>query len=222
MPNMSDRSQPSPRSANWLDVTRPLRSDMPVYPGDPPVSLVPWTSLDQGAGFAVSALTLGTHAGTHVDAPAHCIPGGAGVEALPLDALCGTAVVLDLARVTAAVPAIGPAELEPLPPGCERLLLRTHDGGLWDGSALPDIGLSPAAAALLVERGVRLVGIDRLSIAPADDPLPVHRMLLAAGVIILEGLDLRAAPAGPCELFCLPLKLAGADGAPARVALRWR
>ncbi len=218
---MSDRSHALSRSRGWLDVTLPLRSGMPVYPGDPPVAITAWTGLDQGTGFSVSVLTLGTHTGTHVDAPAHCIPGGIGVEALPLEALCGAAVVLDLVRVAAAGSAIGPEELGPLPAACKRLLLRTRDGALWDGTVLPDAGLSPAAATLLVERGVRLVGIDRLSIAPADDPLPVHRALLAAGVIILEGLDLRAAPSGPCELFCLPLKLAGADGAPARVALRW-
>lgn len=219
---MSERSQPLPRSGGWLDVTRPVRSGMPVYPGDPPVSLDPWTSLEQGAGFAVSVLTLGTHAGTHVDAPAHCIPGGVGIEALPLDALCGPAYLLDLGEPDAAPVAIGRRALGALPDGCERLLLRTHDGRLWQGEALPDLGLDLDAAALLTNRGVRLVGIDRLSIAPAGDPLPVHRLLLAAGVVILEGLDLRAAPPGSCELFCLPLKLAGADGAPARVALRYQ
>jgi arylformamidase len=205
---------------DWLDVTLPLRQGMPLYPGDPPLALTPWSSLEAGAPFAVSALALGTHTGTHVDAPAHCISGGAGVDHLPLEALCGPAVVLDLA-VPAAIGGIGPALLETLPDDCERLLLRTQDGRLWAGEVLLEVGLTEAGAALLIERGVRLVGIDRLSIAPASDPLPVHRALLAAGVVILEGLDLRAVPAGPCELFCLPLKLAGADGAPARVALRY-
>jgi arylformamidase len=207
--------------SRWLDVTLPIQAGMPVYPGDPRVELAPWSSLAGGAPFAVTALSLGTHSGTHVDAPAHCIPGGAGIDLLPLDVLCGSAIVLDLAGGYTTSAAIGRVQLEPSLPACERLLLRTHDGGLWEGRALPDVGLDLDAAALFIERGVRLVGIDRLSIAPDGDPLPVHRALLGAGVTILEGLDLRAAPAGPCELFCLPLKLTGADGAPARVVLRY-
>src|SRR5581483_458103 len=205
----------------WIDVSLPIQPDMPVYPGDPPVELAIWSSLSAGEPFAVSTLSLGTHTGTHVDAPAHCIPGGAGVDALPLDALCGPACVFDLADTGEPVSVIGRASLLALPAGCERLLLRTHDGRLWRGEALPDAGLELAAASLLVERGVRLVGIDRLSIAPAGDPRPVHQALLEAGIVILEGLDLRAAPGGPCQLLCLPLKLAGADGAPARVVLRY-
>ncbi len=206
----------------WLDVTLPIAPGMRVYPGDPPVELRPWTSLAAGADFAVSALSLGTHSGTHVDAPAHCFAGAAGVESLPLDLLCGPAFVLDLAGCGAASKSIEPDALNALPARCKRVLLRTHDGRLWDGAAVRELALAQAAAAMLIARGVRLVGIDRLSIAPSADPLPVHRLLLAAGVIILEGLDLRVAPAGPCELFCLPLKLAGADGAPARAVLRYK
>lgn len=216
-----ERPRVSAPARGWLDVTRPLRPGMPVYPGDPPVALTPWSSLASGEPFAVSALALGTHTGTHVDAPAHCLSGAAGVDQLPLDALCGPAFVLDLAWRGASPTAIGAGLLEASPAGCERLVLRTHDGRLWDGAAMPDMGLNPAAAALLIERGLLLVGIDRLSIAPTSAALPVHRALLAAGVVILEGLDLRDAQAGPCELFCLPLKLAGADGAPARVTLRY-
>ncbi|HLZ72599.1 MAG TPA: cyclase family protein [Dehalococcoidia bacterium] len=205
----------------WLDVTRPIAPGMAVYAGDPPVELRPWTELGGGADFAVTALALGTHTGTHVDAPAHCFAGGAGVDALSLDLLCGTAFVLDLAEQAGDRAEFSADVLNELPRGCKRLLLRTYDGGAWEGGMLPDAGLSGQDASRLIERGVRLVGIDRLSIAQAR-PLPVHRLLLGAGVIILEGLDLSAAPAGPCELFCLPLKLAGADGAPARVLLRYR
>jgi arylformamidase len=206
----------------WLDVTLPTSAGMPVYPGDPPVEIKPRTSLAEGDAFNVSAVALGTHTGTHIDAPAHCFAGAAGVDALPLEILCGPAFVLDLAADGATAGPITPDVLAAVPAGCLRLLLRTHDGRLWNGEPTPDAALNEDAAQRLIERGVRLAGIDRPSIAPAHEPLPVHRLLLGTGVIILEGLELRAAPAGPCELFCLPLKLAGADGAPARVALRYR
>lgn len=197
----------------YIDVTLPIAPGMAVYPGDPPVALAPWATVSAG-GFNVSALRLGTHTGTHIDAPAHCFDGAAGVDAISLDVLCGPAFVLDCASVRTPPTPLGPAALVGAPAGCTRLLLRTR--GEESANAA---GLSLAAADWLITHGVRLVGIDRLSIAPAHDPLPVHQRLLGAGVIILEGLDLADAPAGPCELLCLPLKLHGADGAPARVAL---
>ena len=199
--------------SRYLDVTPLIASGMAGYPGDPPVALEPWATLAAG-GFRVSALRLGTHTGAHIDAPAHCFADGAGVDAIPLDLLCGPAFVLDCASTTLPPGQIAAGTVTDAPPDCTRLLLRTHGAG-----PTADAGLSLPAARALIARGVRLVGIDRLSIAPADDPLPVHRLLLGAGVIILEGLDLSEAPVGPCTLLCLPLKLMGADGAPARVAL---
>ncbi|HZQ88322.1 MAG TPA: cyclase family protein [Acidimicrobiales bacterium] len=167
-----------------IDITRPLRGDMEVYPGDPPVSI---TSMVLG-GARVSALQFGSHTGTHVDAPLHFVDGGYGVDELPLDALVGPAVVS-----REVVPA-------------ERLLL-------LDGN------LSVDDAQMLVDNGLRLVGTDRITIEEEGGEHPVHKLLLAAGVVILETLDLSAVEPGTYQLVCLPLKIEGCDGAPARAIL---
>lgn len=191
---------------------------MLVYPGDPEVRMSPVSAAGDG-GAAVSALHLGTHTGTHVDPPAHLYHGAATVDALPLDVLVGPCVVVHLpgdgaitaAELAAAVPA-----------GTKRVLLRTHDGELWAGREVRTDyrGLDAAAADWLVGHGVQLVGIDYLSIDPAEAAdLPAHRALLEGGVVVVEGLDLRDAAAGEWGLLCLPLRLAGGDGAPARVVL---
>lgn len=193
-----------------IDITLPLGAATPLYPGDPPVRVTRLSEARGGDTFALSRLTFGSHAGTHVDAPAHFLPGGATVEALPLDACIGPAVVLDL---TSGSGEITPMELIGRLERAERVLLR--GGGPPPGGRT----LSVAAAQLLVERGVRLVGIDALSVAPLAAPGAAHRLLLEAGIVIVEGLDLRAAPPGVYTLLCLPLKLAGGDGAPARVVL---
>ncbi len=204
----------------YIDVTLPIGPTMPIFPGDPPVELAPWSRRSSGAEFDVTALRLGTHTGTHVDAPAHCGDGPA-VDALDLGIHCGAALVLDLSAAILGQPQIGASDLGHIPEGCSRLLLRTHAGeayrpGTADG---PSIGLDEDAARRLVTRGVRLVGIDRLSIATAGRDLAVHQVLLDAGVIILEGLDLAAIGQGTYELLCLPLRIAAGDGAPARAIL---
>jgi arylformamidase len=202
------------------DVTLSVSESLPFYPGDPRPGLSPWLSRDSGAEFDVSELRLGTHSGTHVDAPAHCIDGGAGVDTLPLGALCGPAFVLDLSARSASDGPIAAGELNAVPGACSRLLLRTHGGAAWRSAPVPGkLGLSQLAAHALIERGLVLVGIDRLSIAPADAELAVHRALLEAGIVIVEGLDLAGVRQGAYELYCLPLKLVGADGAPARAVL---
>jgi len=190
-----------------IDISLPIGPDTPVWPGDPPVVVEPVARIGDGDPADVSRLSCGTHTGTHVDPPAHFVSGGATVDALPLEVLVGPAVV-------AAFP-VGPinaAALEAgaLTEGCTRLLLRT---GAATGSVTAD------GARWLVERGVRLVGADTLSIEPETDSYPVHRTLLEAGVVIVEGLDLRAVTPGPYRLVCLPLRIAGGDGAPARVVL---
>jgi arylformamidase len=192
-----------------LDISLPLGPGTPVYPGDPPVFQERLSEARGGDTYALSRLMLGSHAGTHVDPPAHFLPDGATAEHLPLAACIGPAVVLN---VRGDGP-IAPVELAALPEGTERLLLRTG-GPPFGGRAL-----GAEAARALVSRGLRLVGIDALSIAPAGSPGEVHRILLAAGVVILEGLALAEAPDGPATLLCLPLKLVGGDGAPARAVL---
>lgn len=173
------------------------------------------SSIEAGDGYNLSRLVLGSHSGTHVDAPLHFIDGGGAVDRLPLDALIGPALVIDARDAATEID----AELieRELPTDCERVLFSTRNSELWDepGFRSDFVGISPGAATLLVERGVRLVGIDYLSVGAPE----THRELLARDVILLEGLDLRGVAAGSYRLACLPLRIAGADGAPARAVL---
>ncbi|MDE3096425.1 MAG: cyclase family protein [Chloroflexota bacterium] len=203
-----------------IDVTVPVRTGMVVYEGDPPVRRELAQSMAAGGICNVSRLACGVHTGTHIDAPVHFIEGAAGIEATPLDALIGDACVVD---ATSADGDIDAATLRRLivPDGVARVLFKTPNSRLWGRpSFAPDfVGLTADAAQVLVARGVRLVGIDYLSIAPKRDPAPTHVALLSAGVVILEGLDLRAVTPGAYRLICLPLLLEGSDGAPARALL---
>ena len=203
------------------DVTVPISNDLPVYPGDPPVVVTPLMTFESGDIAAVSQLCCSTHAGTHIDPPAHFIPGGMSIDQIPLDRLVGPCRVLD----TGDIPVItaewlGGQELD----GVTRLLFKTRNSTFWPHEQFfrPDfVYLDPAAAQLLVGRGLGLVGIDYLSVEKFDFDQPeTHLALLSNGVIIVEGLDLAAVPAGDYELICLPLKIRDGDGAPARVILR--
>jgi arylformamidase len=173
------------------------------------------SSIEAGDGYNLSRLVLNTHTGTHVDAPLHFIEGGGSSDELSLDALVGPALVVDARDVSEEID----AELveRELSAGCERILFSTRNSELWDqpGFSSDFVGISPQAASLLVERGVRLVGIDYLSVGAPE----THRELLSHGVVLLEGLDLRAVAAGRYRLVCLPLRVVGADGAPARAVL---
>ncbi|HEY3240285.1 MAG TPA: cyclase family protein [Acidimicrobiia bacterium] len=205
------------------DITLPIRTGQLSWPGDPPVAVTPCFRLADGDPANVSEVRLSSHTGTHVDPPAHFLDGAATVDQLPLDALVGEATVVDL---TGRPGPIGPTDLESLglPAGTERLLMKTDNSARWPERlhTFPDdyVALSQAGAAWMVERGVRLVGIDFLSVEEYGAPgHPTHVTLLSAGVVILEGLDLSAVAAGTYELACLPLRLAGCDGAPARAVL---
>jgi arylformamidase len=197
-----------------IDVTVPIRPGMAVWPGDPEVEVGLAAAIADGAPADVTRIALGAHTGTHVDAPRHFLPGGAGVDALPLDALVGPCLVVEAAGARGE---LGPDTLAAVPAGTERVLLKTANSELWaqPGFVEDHASLSAAAAEEVVRRGIRLVGIDYLTIGGED----AHRILLAAGVVPLEGLDLRAVSPGPYLLACLPLALAGADGAPARTVL---
>lgn len=205
------------------DVTLPLSADLPSWPGDPPFEMVPISSVAAGDEATVSRLQLGTHTGTHIDAPAHLQEGGTTVERIPLELLVGDAWVCrlpgELSLVTAeALEAAG------IPEGTCRLLLSTANGDLWERSpgVLSEeyVALGPDAADWVVDRHIQLLGIDYLSIdPPGATSLPAHRGLLSHGVVVLEGLDLRQVPEGPYRLVCLPLRLCGAEGAPVRAIL---
>jgi arylformamidase len=208
----------------WIDVSLPLGPGTPVYPGDPAIAIEAVMTIPADP-CRVSRLQLGSHSGTHVDAPAHFLADGQPLGEIPLDRWSGDAWVIALAtrdHFTADdLAAAWPTTAEPV----ERVLLRSPNSDRWGTSEAGRVwqALTPAAAAWLVARGVRLVGIDALSIEHDDTGgFPVHHTLLGAGCLIVEGLDLRGVAPGPYELLCLPLRAEAPDGAPARAALRPR
>jgi arylformamidase len=196
-----------------LDVSVPVRPAMVTYPGDPSVELDRVTSIGEGAAFNVSRLSFSVHTGTHVDAPVHVVADGAGVDELPVSVLVGPATVFDLTSASA----LDASTLAAAGVGGERVLLKTGNSQLWSRESFVEdfLELDEDAARLLVESGVRLVGVDYLSVG--DEA--THRVLLEAGVVAVEGLDLSSVEAGEYGLVCAPLKLVGSDGAPARVFL---
>ena len=203
------------------DITVPVENGMPVWPGDPAVRLDRVASIAQGAHANVSSLSCGVHVGTHVDAPVHFLDGGPSVEAMPLDALIGRAFVADLRRATRIdAEALDKARI---PPRVQRILFRTRNSEFWRrGEKTFQTGfvaVDASGAEWLVRRKVRLVGVDYLSVAPYKDSRATHQILLGAGVVILEGVDLSRVPSGAYQLYCLPMKLVGSDGAPARAVL---
>lgn len=205
------------------DVSMPLFPGMPAFPGDPPFTRAPAHALARGDAYNLSTLSLGTHTGTHVDPPLHFLPNGAGVDRLDLARLSGPCVLVPVAT---GIDEIGPREVAEIPSGATRAIFRTANSARWARSLeffTDYVALSPAGARALVTRGVGVVGIDSLSIErdPAGT-FPVHHALLAAGVLILEGLLLDGVPAGEYEMDCFPLKIRDGDGGPARVRLRSR
>jgi len=178
--------------------------------------------MDEGAQSNVSYLELGVHSGTHIDAPHHFLNDGRTVDQLPLDLLIGPCYVVQLAGEIESISA-GVLQGLTLPPDATRLLFRTSNSHLWEQGKCSFVeefvAISAEAAQWLVGRGIRLVGVDYLSVAPFGESIPTHTILLEAGVIVLEGLDLSAVPPGSYDLVCLPLKLLGAEGAPARAVL---
>ena len=203
------------------DISIPITPDMPVWPGDPAVSMKRMSKIEEGDNANVTHVSLSAHTGTHVDAPFHFLPDGATLESVPLEIMIGRAYVLHLpgARlITADV--LKQAEI---PQRTRRLLFKTRNSDIW-ASGEKDfqtdfVALSPDGAQYLVERGIQLVGIDYLSIAPYKESRPTHEILLKKGVFILEGINLTAVVQGRYTLYCLPLNLQGVDGAPARAIL---
>jgi len=203
----------------WVDVTVPIRPGMVHWPGNPGVHIDVTEEQEEGGICRVSRLTLGVHTGTHVDAPNHFdVPGG-GVEALPSDAMIGVARVVAVPGRT-----VDRADVETLDLHAgERVLFKTSNSSrCWStDDFVPDyVYVTEEAARLLAAKRVSLVGVDYLSLGGPADGARAHRVLLEAGVCILEGLDLRRVAPGRFELVALPILIPGADGAPARVLLR--
>ena len=202
-----------------IDISVPIHEGMPVYDKNPGVRLDRALSIDRGDPANVSRLDFGVHTGTHVDAPLHFVPDGAGAETLPLDVLVGPAYVAATDVESGPIDAAA-LERSAIPDDAERVLLKTRNGALWDGRPFTRdfVRLDGSGATFVLDRGIRLVGIDYLSIGDQD----AHRLLLHGGVVPVEGLDLRTVEPGWYDLICLPLKLVGSDGGPARAVLRPR
>jgi arylformamidase len=204
------------------DATLPIQEGMLTFPGDPPFHMKALYRQNKGDPFNLAKLSMSTHLGTHIDPPAHYIDGGKTVDELPLDSFVGPAVVLDLR----GKPVLDRKTLSQAPIGrAKRVLFKTDNGPLLLKKDFHEdyVHLARDGAEYLAKRGVLLVGIDYLSIERYMNPgAPVHRTLLNAGVVILEGVHLLSVPPGPYEVFCLPLPIRGADGAPCRVVLRSR
>jgi arylformamidase len=209
-------------SANgWIDVTVPIADGMLHWPDNPPVMLRRALAIDCGDAANVSALSLGVHTGTHVDAPVHFLPAGEDVATLDPAVAIGPARVVEVSDPVAA----GRAELERARPDRgERLILKTRNSSRrWSEEPFIEDFVFVAAdgARYLAECGIALLGVDYLSVGGyAVDGEATHRALLEAGILVVEGLDLTGVEPGEYELVCLPLRLAGSDGAPARALLR--
>jgi arylformamidase len=205
------------------DISVPIRTGGVVYPGNPPIVITPQQAISLGAGANVSRIEFGSHSGTHVDAPKHFFDDGAGVDSLPLEVLMGRARLIAFGE---EVRSVGEAELRTHDlDGVERLLIGTRNS-TWLASGSSDFHadytyIAPDGAAYLGGLGVKLVGVDYLSVEQFHSGHHrTHRTLLQREIVIVEGLLLSEPPPGDYELYCLPLKLAGLDGAPARAVLR--
>ncbi|MEI6669692.1 MAG: cyclase family protein [Acidobacteriota bacterium] len=210
-------------ASKWMDVSVPLKTDMVHWPGDAAVRITQTKSLDRGDSATLSSVEMGSHSGTHMDAPAHFVRGGQTIDHLPLDAVIGRARVIAIRSSVC----IGPKELaEHRIRRGERVLFRTRNSSrCWrDDSFVEDfVYISPDAARFLADRQVLLVGVDYLSVgAYKKDGRETHLALLGAGIWVIEGMNLSNVKPGPVDLICLPLKLLGAEGSPARVVVRPR
>ena len=204
------------------DLTLTVSPEIPVWPGDPSVDLQRVRKIEEGANANVSHLKMSVHTGTHVDAPYHFLENGKTVDELPLNILMGRAYVVHLHD---SVDMITTEVLDgaDIPPRTRRVLMRTRNSAFWTKSNLPFqenfVAIDEGAAEYLVKRGVKLVGVDYLSVAPYKNSAPTHKVLLKAGLVVVEGLNLSKVSQGRYNFYCLPLKLAGSDGAPARAIL---
>lgn len=207
---------------NLIDITLPLNGALPVWPGSSGFQLSWSQRIDEGQECNNSRFATDSHIGTHIDAPYHFISSGGTVDTIPLKTLIGPCRVIEMTgldRITAAELEHVSIETEP-----NRLLIKTDNSAYWIETGLPFnenfVALEPDAARWLVSRDIQLIGIDYLSIGSFRSGVPTHKTLLNAGIIVVEGLNLSAVLPGFYELICLPLKIDGAEGAPARAVLR--
>jgi arylformamidase len=207
----------------WLDISVPVYSGMVNWPSDPPVKISRHKDMNLGAGNNLSVLSMSAHTGTHMDAPLHFIKDGEGIDTVPLDAVMGPCRVIEIK----AQDAVWPDDLRPyrIRKG-ERILLKTRNSTRsWKTEQFDTqfVYIPKETSQYLVDRGVRTLGVDYLSVGGyKKDGSETHRILLGARIWIIEGLNLAKIKPGRYDLLCLPLKLRGLDGAPARALLRLR
>lgn len=210
----------STQASGWIDVSVPLRTGMVHWPGDIPVKIERTRDMASGDRITQSKLSMGVHTGTHMDAPVHFIRGEAGMDAMPLDTTNGKARIIPIRDpVSIQAEELGHHDIQT----GERILFKTlNSPRCWERDHFFEdyVFLSREGARFLAERRIRAVGVDYLSVASMEDGVATHVTLLSAGIWIIEGLNLTNVPPGPCELACLPLKLSGADGAPARAMVK--
>jgi len=210
-------------SKNWIDVSVPLHTGMVYWPDDPSVQIERFADMNKGAICNVSKIDMCAHAGTHMDGLNHFIKDGAPLDAVPLDAVIGPCRVIEIKDADS----VKPAELtkHKLRKG-ERILLKTRNSRQqwWEEDFdTRFIHISKEAAQHMVDRDIRTIGIDYLSVGGYQrDGVECHQVLLGAGVWIIEGLDLTKVKPGKYDLICLPVKIRNSDGAPARAILRSR
>lgn len=209
------------KGLRWIDISVPLRNAMVHWPGDPPVNIKRVKDIQHGDTANLSMISMGAHSGTHIDAPLHFTQQGEGVDKMPLDTAVGRARVIEIRDSES----IKPEELlQHRIRRAERILFKTRNSsGVWQTNKFVEdfVFISDEAARFLTKRGVRLVGVDYLSVGGfKQGGSYVHETLLGAGIWIIEGLDLSRVSPGKYDLICLPLKLDQADGAPARAILR--
>lgn len=211
--------------SEWIDISVPLHNGMVHWPGDPQFHIERVQAQAKGDPANVSGMSLSVHTGTHMDAPVHYIGDKPGIDTIPLDAAIGVARVIRIENPES----IGSDELARHEPRRgERILFRTRNSEhVWNSDDFAEnfVSISPDGARYLAECGVRAIGVDYLSVGGYQKEKhgdETHEILLGAGIRIIEGLDLRHVEPGEYDLVCLPLKLVGADGAPARAALRKR
>ena len=204
------------------DISLTISPTLPIWPGDPALELELIESMDKGAHANVTRMSAAVHLGTHVDAPHHFLNDGRTVESLPLDVLTGPCYVTQLPdgvdEITAEV-----LERTEITSEMKRVLFGTSNSHFWakgESKFQTDfVAITEDGAEWLVERGVQLVGVDYLSVAPYGDSIPTHTVLLKAGIVVVEGLNLSQVMRGFYDLYCLPLKIKDSDGAPARAIL---
>ena len=208
-------------TGEWIDISVPLRNGMVSWPGDAPFERSSTLEIAHGQQCNLSQISTTAHIGTHMDAPRHYLAGAAGMESMPIAASIGRARVIEIADPEV----IRTSELEPhhLANG-ERVLFKTSNSGrCWktDHFQKQYVFIEPEAARYLAGSGVQTVGVDYLSVGSFEDTGPeTHRILLQAGIWIIEGLNLEHVDPGEYEPVCLPLKIIGGDGAPARAVVR--